>query len=79
MIEILIADDHGLFREGLKRILKRESDMTVIAEATNGQEVFARLKEKQPDIVLLDISMPGDSGLEVLEALKRDFEKISRG
>ncbi|MBI3742183.1 MAG: response regulator transcription factor [Chloroflexi bacterium] len=76
MIEILIADDHVLFREGLKRILKRESDLAVIAEATNGREVIDRVKQKQPDIVLLDISMPGESGLEVLEALKRDFAKV---
>jgi len=76
MIEILIADDHALFREGLKRILKRESDMTVVADATNGQEVFERVRKKQPDILLLDISMPGESGLEVLEALKRDFANL---
>ncbi len=76
MINILIADDHVLFREGLKKVLKPESDMTVIAEATNGQEVYERIEAKKPDIVLLDISMPGESGLEVLEALKKDFPKL---
>lgn len=77
MINILIADDHELFREGLKKILKPEPDMTVIAEATNGQQVYERVAEQEPDIVLLDISMPGESGLEVLEELKRRVRKTS--
>lgn len=76
MIDILIADDHALFREGLKRILKRETDMRVIAEATNGPEVRQRIQEKKPDIVLLDISMPGESGLEVLDGVMRDFADL---
>jgi two-component system invasion response regulator UvrY len=76
MTRILIADDHALFREGLKRILKRESDMTVVAEAMNGQEVYDRVRQMSPDIILLDISMPGESGLEVLESLKKDFPEL---
>lgn len=76
MISILIADDHVLVREGLKKILKSESDMTVAAEAMTAQQVFQRIKAKKPDIVLLDISMPGASGLEVLEELKRDYPKL---
>ncbi len=75
MINILIADDHVLVREGLKKILKSETDMTVIAEATNASEVFESI-QKNPDIVLLDISMPGVSGLEVLETLTRDHPKL---
>ncbi len=76
MINVLIADDHALIREGLKKILKSESDMTVAGEATNAQQVFERVREKAPDIILLDISMPGTSGLEVLEELKRAYPQL---
>ncbi len=76
MINILIADDHVLVREGLKKILKSESDMTVCGEASNASEVFERVRNKETDIVLLDISMPGSTGLEVLEGLKRDYPQL---
>ncbi len=76
MIDVLIADDHALIREGLKKILKSEADMAVVNEATNAQQVFERIREKEPDIVLLDISMPGTSGLEVLEELQRAYPRL---
>ncbi len=71
MIRVLIADDHALIREGLEKTLKSEADMVVVGEATNAGEVFQQVTSKKPDIILLDISMPGGSGLEVLEELKR--------
>jgi two-component system, NarL family, invasion response regulator UvrY len=76
MINILIADDHELIREGLKKILKKETDMQVLGEASNAQQVFNLVKNGKLSIVLLDISMPGPSGLDVLTELKRDYPKL---
>ncbi len=76
MINILIADDHALIREGLKKILKKESDMEVLSEARNAQEVFELVKNRKLSIVLLDISMPGVSGLDVLGELKQNYPKL---
>ncbi|MCL4395930.1 MAG: response regulator transcription factor [Chloroflexi bacterium] len=76
MVNILIADDHELIREGLKKILKKEPDLEVLAEARNAQEVYAQVKSQPPDIVLLDISMPGISGLDVLTQLRQEHPKL---
>ncbi len=76
MINILIADDHELIREGLKKILKKEVDMEVLGEARNAQEVFDQVKNRKLNVVLLDISMPGLSGLDVLTELKRTYPKL---
>ncbi|MGE5262659.1 MAG: response regulator [Acidobacteriota bacterium] len=71
MINVLIADDHALIREGLKKILKNEPDMTLAGEARNVQELNDQLGKLAVDIVLLDISMPGESGLDALKNLKQ--------
>ena len=71
MINVLIADDHALIREGLKKILKNEPDMTLAGEAGNVQELNEQLRKLAVDIVLLDISMPGESGLDALKDLKQ--------
>ncbi len=71
MINVLIADDHALIREGLKKILKNEPDMTLVGEARNVQELNDQLKRLAVDMVLLDISMPGESGLDALKELKQ--------
>ncbi len=76
MIEILIADDHAIFREGLKHILAECPDVKVAAEARNGQEVLEKIWNEKYDMVLLDISMPGISGLEVLKQLKIEKPKL---
>ena len=76
MINILIADDHELIREGLKKILKKEPDMQVLGEAGNAQQVFELVKHHKLSIVLLDISMPGPSGLDVLTELRRDYPRL---
>lgn len=70
MIRILVADDHSVVREGIKQILAGLDDMTVEDEAESGQEVLLKMQSKDYDLVLLDISMPGKSGLEVLEEIK---------
>lgn len=76
MINILIADDHELIREGLKKILKKEPDMEVMGEARNAQEIFDQVKNRKLSIVLLDISMPGLSGLDVLTELRKSYPKL---
>ena len=77
MIKILIADDHPIVRKGLKNIIKETSDMTVADEASNGQEVIKKALKKDFDIVVLDISMPGRSGLDILKELKIHKPKLS--
>jgi len=69
-IKILIADDHALLRQGIKRVLNFEEDLEVVGEAEDGQEALARTLVLQPDILLLDLNMPGLSGLEVTKQLQ---------
>lgn len=71
MINILIADDHTIVREGLKQILSATSDMVVIAEARDGNEVVNKLSNDEINFVILDINMPGKSGLDVLKVITR--------
>ena len=77
MIRILIADDHRIVREGLKQILAETPDMIVVDEASNGQEVLGKVWENDYDVVLLDISMPGRSGLDNLKQLKNEQPKLA--
>jgi two-component system invasion response regulator UvrY len=77
MIKILIADDHPVVRKGLREIIEETSDMEVTDEASNGQEVLAKVFKKDFDVVLLDISMPGRSGLDILKELKSQLPKIA--
>ena len=76
MIKILIADDHTMFREGLKHILAEYPDVVVTDEANNGQEVLDKIWKNDYDMVLLDITMPGMTGLEALKQLKNDRPKL---
>lgn len=71
-IRILLIDDHTLFRSGLKLLLRRQSDFDVVAEAADGVEGLKRARELQPDVILLDLNMPGLSGLEVLHILTQE-------
>jgi two-component system invasion response regulator UvrY len=70
MIRILIADDHTIVREGLKQIISDVTGMEVAGEATNGHEVLDKIKDGGFDVVLLDLSMPGKSGLETLKEIR---------
>jgi len=72
MLKILIADDHPVFRRGLKQIIAETTDMVVAAEATNGWEVLSKVRTGDYDLVLLDISMPGKDGMDVLTQLKNE-------
>jgi two-component system invasion response regulator UvrY len=75
-IRILIADDHPIVREGFKQVLSETTDMVVADEAGNGQEVLNLLRNNTYDVILLDISMPGRSGLEILKELRSDYPKL---
>jgi two-component system invasion response regulator UvrY len=77
MIKILIADDHPVVRKGLREIIEETSDMEVADEASNGQEVLAKVFKRDFDVVLLDISMPGRSGLDILKELKSQLPKLA--
>lgn len=68
-VRILIADDHGLLREGLKGLLEEYDDLHIVGEATTGADAIAKVNELKPDILLLDLIMPEMGGVEVLEAL----------
>lgn len=69
-IRILIADDHGVLRAGLRALLNAETGMQVVGEAADGQETLRLADQLRPDIVLLDISMPGPGGIEITRRLK---------
>lgn len=72
MLKILIADDHAIVREGLKQILVEIDDIIVAGEASDGNQALERVREEAYDLVLLDISMPGMSGLDVLKQMKTE-------
>lgn len=72
MIKILIADDHAIVREGLKQIVAETSDMVVADEVSSGHEVLAKASKNDYDVLVLDITMPGRNGLDVLKQLKSE-------
>ncbi|MBI2861077.1 MAG: response regulator transcription factor [Chloroflexi bacterium] len=71
-MRVLIIDDHAIVREGLRTILEGQQDIEVVGEAADGAEGVARAKELHPDIVLMDITMPGMNGLEATRKLKKE-------
>ncbi len=75
-IKVVIVDDHSIMRSGLAKILKEESDMEVINEANGHNQLMSGLKEQEPDIVLLDITMPGKNGLETLKEIRQNYPSI---
>lgn len=73
IIRILLVDDHSLFRSGIKSLLESQDEFEVIGEASNGLDGVKRAKQLQPDLVLMDLHMPGTSGLEALQMLTEDL------
>ena len=69
MISVLIADDHPVFRRGMRDMLGEADDMTVVGEATTGNEAVSRVRELAPDVVLMDLKMPGLNGVEATRAI----------
>jgi len=76
MIKVLIADDHPLIRQGLKQVLAETSDLVVADEAASSQEVLDKVRSQRFDVLVLDISMPGKSGLDIMEELKRQNPRL---
>lgn len=72
-IRILLADDHPLFRSGIKLLLQRQKDIEIVAEASDGAECVKLAKKFKPDMVLLDLNMEGVGGLEALPLLKKEI------
>ena len=75
-MRILIADDHPLFRAGLKETLSKEKDVELIGEADNGLKALELARKQRWDVVLLDLTMPGTDGLEALQELRREQPKL---
>ena len=76
MIRVLLADDHGLVRTGLRRLVEGAGDMEVVAEAAEGREAIRKAREARPDVAVIDISMPGLDGLEVIRTLRADLPEL---
>ena len=68
---IVIADDHSIFRKGLKAIIEAEKSLLVIAEAANGEEALSKIEELRPDVAILDVDMPQMDGFQVMKELRR--------
>jgi len=76
MIRIVIADDHAIVREGLKRIVADAADLQVVGEAADGTEVMQRVRELDFDVLVQDLSMPGRSGMELIKLVKAEKPKL---
>lgn len=76
MTRIVIADDHAIVREGLKRIVGDAAGLQVVGEAADGNEVMARVRELDFDVLMLDLSMPGKSGMELIKWVKAEKPKL---
>lgn len=76
MIKVLIADDHAVVRQGLKQILAETSEMLVVGEATTGAEALEKARSEQCDVVVLDMAMPGSSGLDILKEIRARHPKL---
>jgi len=76
LIRVLIIDDHELVRAGIRALLEKSEDIRVVGEAGEGHEALACIRKTNPDVALLDISLPGLNGLEVAAKARRDFPRV---
>ncbi len=76
MIEIMIADDHRVFREGIVSILENAGEIRVIAQAQDGKDVMEKLKQLKPELILMDISMGGAGGIETTRLVRQQYPEI---
>lgn len=75
-IKIIIADDHQLFRDGIKSLLSSEKEIDIIGEVSGGKELLEKLEKTKPDIVITDISMPDINGIEVTKIINQKYSEI---
>jgi DNA-binding NarL/FixJ family response regulator len=73
MIRILCVDDHPLLREGIAALIENQSDMELIAEACNGREALESFRQHRPDVTLMDVQMPGMSGIDAISTIRSEF------
>ncbi len=76
MLNILITDDHQIFREGMKQFINREVDMKVCCEASSGEEAIQLIMDKDINVVILDIGLPGRNGLDILQDIRKIKPKL---
>ena len=72
-IRILVADDHLVVREGVEALVRRQPDLQIVAQATNGREAIEQFRAHRPDVTLMDLQMPEMKGLDALIALRSEF------
>ena len=77
MINIFVVDDHEIFRDGLRILIDTADDMTLIGEAESGEEALKKLVDLQPDLILMDIHMPGENGIEVTRRIKQQYPDMN--
>jgi DNA-binding NarL/FixJ family response regulator len=75
-IRVLLVDDHPLFRKGIVSLLSAEPGFAVVGEASNGQDAIEKARDLMPDVILMDISMPGVNGLEATQRIKAEFPYV---
>jgi DNA-binding NarL/FixJ family response regulator len=73
MIRVLSVDDHPLLREGIAALVNAESDMKLVAEATNGQEAIEKFRSQRPDVTLMDLQMPALNGIDAIIGIRSEF------
>jgi two-component system, NarL family, invasion response regulator UvrY len=76
MIKVLLADDHSIVRAGLRRLVEESADMEVVAEAADGNEAIRLIRASQPDVAVIDLSMPHIDGLEVINRIHPEFPHL---
>ena len=76
MIRVLVVDDHAILRDGIRSLLESQDDIIVVGEADNGVDAIEHVRKALPDIVLMDISMPGMNGLKATRAIKQQFPQV---
>jgi DNA-binding NarL/FixJ family response regulator len=75
-IRVVLADDHAVVRKGIREFLEQDGDISVVAEAADGHQVFTQVAEHQPDVAVLDIQMPGMTGIEATRRIKAQFPDV---
>ncbi len=75
-IRVLLVDDHAIVRQGVRSVLTNHPDIQIVGEAENAATLFATLGSSQPDVVLLDVRMPGQNGIEITQRVKREHPEI---